>query len=784
MDNIKVSCFTKIVNATLNEKSWNDVTATIKTNTRLAKLTADLRQSVITNNWDLKNGEHKKAYQKLKTNTLPGFLPGGTFVTVNKEDLIQYSAIVHVDFDNLTSEQEVQLMQFACDEESVVLCFKSPGGQGLKIFHKVSASKPLIDVDYEVTQQFHTQAFKHIKSMYHSKGLLFPGFDDSVSNINRACYLSSDPNAFIRENVKPVIIDSTISTVNENETESEKSKTEAKAIEDWYRPQVEKYISVNADEAGLHIERLIQWLQEKKFSITSDYGKWIRVIFALKANFTPEVAEQYARDFSKQDTDFNEKEFKKKFNQKIKTDKAPSLSTIFYYAKELGYKPPRSNKIDFFSAFINALATHGWRIRYNTMTGRLEKLYEQKWTPLSDMDMDEIKVGVFNHRMHREPVRETLNVITPKHNPAYELQKLIPAWDGENHIEALLLSLDCGDTKWPRIFLTRWLIGMLAGITQPESYNENILVLHGHQGAGKTRWVRKLFTEAFSAFQLEPERYFRQKQIDPASKDDLLLLCTSFVVFFDEMSSIVNNKADIEAFKNMTSATTQTIRKPYGRESEDLRRYASIIATVNEEQFLVDSTGNRRFWIISAKNINHDHGVNSVQVFAQAMHLLKTGHPHYLNAAEIKELNETYQTRYEIVRSEEELIRAHVVESDGRQMTTTDVIKELNELYNKDMIKCGPANFGKLLRKYYGHVYEATKKGRFYRVTVVRAGLEIKGITSTIGVGYGNAHHHHVLSEDQQSAIDYSIASAKAFLAKQGIERKEEESPSESFLSF
>jgi len=717
-----VSYFPIITSDVLKEITWQELCTLIKSDEKVKASTRALRDATSSNRWDLNRPEHKRLYQKLKVESLSGFMPGGIFLTKNIVDLVTYSQIVHVDFDHLSLHEEELLRQFIKTEPSVCLSFVSPGGMGRKIFHRVRPAHPITEVEPEVIQAFHTVAFESVTALYEKAGLLFHGFDKSVSNLNRACYLSSDPDAYVCEQPESLIVDFNI----EDHKKKVEKKNQAVELEEWYLPNAKAFMEVNPREASRCVEGLISWLQKNSISITHEYEKWFRVIFALKASFDEETAKKYARQFSQMDSSYNETDFEKKFHQQIKLDKAPSLGTIFYFAKEVGYHIPEKRQAGFIfhSHFIKELSKHGWKIRYNEFTGYLERYEFNNWNRFTDRDLDKIKAGVFGHQYLRNNVQETINLIAPEYNPIKRLMESMQTWDGHDHLSDLCRTLNCNDVKWPLIFLRKWLVGLLAGLTVPDHYNENVLILQGGQGDGKTRWIRRIFSEAFTSFGLESERYFKQKQINPENKDDLLLLCTSFVVFFDEMNSIVNSKADIEAFKNMMSATALTIRKPYGRHSEDFRRYASVIATVNESQFLADSTGNRRFWIIPVGQINQNHSVNIPQVFAQAWHLLKSGERHYLSSEEIKELNETYLPEFEMVKAEEELIRLCVVPSDIKLMTATQIMMAINAI-SHDVIKCGAGNFGRMLKKHFGDRFVHNKHGRFYKVNVLEPSSEI-----------------------------------------------------------
>jgi putative DNA primase/helicase len=71
-------------------------------------------------------------------------------------------------------------------------------------------------------------------------------------------------------------------------------------------------------------------------------------------------------------------------------------------------------------------------------------------------------------------------------------------------------------------------------------------------------------------------------------------------------------------------------------------------ATVNEDRFLVDQTGNSRFWTISLRYIRHQHDIDMQQVFAQAAACLEQGEQWWLTKAEDRQLAE-YNRRHQSV---------------------------------------------------------------------------------------------------------------------------------------
>jgi predicted P-loop ATPase len=58
-----------------------------------------------------------------------------------------------------------------------------------------------------------------------------------------------------------------------------------------------------------------------------------------------------------------------------------------------------------------------------------------------------------------------------------------------------------------------------------------------------------------------------------------------------------SHAGQVKAF--LSSQSTDTFRVPYGKATEDFPRRCIIVGSTNRDSgFLVDDTGNRRFWVI------------------------------------------------------------------------------------------------------------------------------------------------------------------------------------------
>jgi predicted P-loop ATPase len=92
--------------------------------------------------------------------------------------------------------------------------------------------------------------------------------------------------------------------------------------------------------------------------------------------------------------------------------------------------------------------------------------------------------------------------------------------------------------------------------------------------------------------------FFSDALGDISSKDDLMVLHRSWIMEWAELDHITNKKhaGQVKAF---LSQSTDLFRVPYGKATEAFPRRCIIVGSTNRDSgFLVDETGNRRFWVI------------------------------------------------------------------------------------------------------------------------------------------------------------------------------------------
>ncbi len=183
-------------------------------------------------------------------------------------------------------------------------------------------------------------------------------------------------------------------------------------------------------------------------------------------------------------------------------------------------------------------------------------------------------------------VIELIAIQNPRH-PIREWFESLPKWDGIPRIESLLVHYFAAkDTAFVRAVGRNLMIAAVARIFQPGCKHDHVVVFEGSQGIGKSTSISTLFGETWTT----------TSRSDISSKDFVSGILGFWAVELSELNAL--RRSQVEAIKAVVSALEDDIRLPYRRDTKRYPRQAVFIATTNEDSYLKDSTGNRRFWPI------------------------------------------------------------------------------------------------------------------------------------------------------------------------------------------
>ena len=208
-------------------------------------------------------------------------------------------------------------------------------------------------------------------------------------------------------------------------------------------------------------------------------------------------------------------------------------------------------------------------------------------------------------------------------------------WDGKDRINELCNSLivPVDDRKLSNEIIKTWLIQCIAALdkgvigcrinSQARAKYELVLVLQADQGHKKTTWFTKLLPDKVNG-QNFSNRYIKDgSNLSLDSKDSIKQNISCWINELGELDATFR-KSDIAALKAFCSNQRDIIRLPYARTECGFLRSTSFCASVNDEQFLNDSTGSRRFGVIKVHAIN-EHDIDMQQLWAQVRDLYVGG---------------------------------------------------------------------------------------------------------------------------------------------------------------
>lgn len=262
-------------------------------------------------------------------------------------------------------------------------------------------------------------------------------------------------------------------------------------------------------------------------------------------------------------------------------------------------------------------------------------------------------------------------------NPFMDYVKSSP-WDGVSRLNALADTVTTSPDKrdlW-RLLLRRWLVSVIASQVVTGFSGRGCLTLQGEQGKGKTSWFRRLFADVSGVFA-------DGITLNLNSKDSITEVLSHVCVELGELASTFK-KSELDPLKAFITRSKDEVRRPYAVSASRWERRTVFCATVNDEQFLADDTGNSRFWCMPATDLDYTHGLDMQQVWAEVLTLVDAGERWYLDAAEEALLTESNK-EFEIVDPIEETLRATFDATDNRRpltLTATQVLKQYCSLTN------------------------------------------------------------------------------------------------------
>jgi predicted P-loop ATPase len=212
---------------------------------------------------------------------------------------------------------------------------------------------------------------------------------------------------------------------------------------------------------------------------------------------------------------------------------------------------------------------------------------------------------------------------SPKYHPVRAYLKGL-AWDGVPRINQLVggAIVPSAESEIFPVYIAKFFLSAVARAMSPGVKSDLVLILQGGQGIRKSTFFASLV----------PNRsWFDDASHNVDDKDASLSVSRAWIMEWSELESVKRStKGAVKAF---LTRQVDRYRPPYGRTIVERPRAAVIVGSTNEDQFLADETGNRRFMILPVKSIDIDAIIRDRdELWAEAVFRYMGGEPHWLES--------------------------------------------------------------------------------------------------------------------------------------------------------
>ena len=548
--------------------------------------------------------------------------------------LVTYQDIIILDCDDMPAEKIPGYRQLVNDCPDTLGDFISPRMHGLKIFVYLTGEEPealraelnaLGTIDLPTLERYHHRMYALASQKYEE--LLHTKVDTSGSDLSRGFFASHDPEAFLSperlENVKPLTVRVTLPTEEECKNKKRRKSTPQPPL----LPTQENAAPIDL-QVQLDFRKAMEYTRRKERLETGNRDNFFYCLGnqCYRRHITEEEAVSLTRSSFGDIPDFDlEQPLRNAYQYTSKTDREEKES----------HEPKICKMIRFMDEY--------YEIRRNIVKELIE--FRRKPTTTDEKASSDFAilrakdVNTFYINAQMKGISCSQNSLkalidsdyAKPFNPFTHYFFSLPTWNGKtDYIAQLAQRVKTTDPAFFIDSLRHWLVGMVACAIDDKVQNQQLLLLHGGQGSGKSTFIRKLLPP-------ELDTYYRCGMIIPENKDHLLQLSSSLIIDLDEFDTLPSWQ--MQSLKRLIVQGVVTERKVFDLQMNNFIRRASFIASTNDQHFLVDILENRRYLINTILSIDNSGPVNHKGIYAQALALYRQGYRYWYEKEEVTFLN-------------------------------------------------------------------------------------------------------------------------------------------------
>lgn len=302
------------------------------------------------------------------------------------------------------------------------------------------------------------------------------------------------------------------------------------------------------------------------------------------------------------------------------------------------------------------------KIAFDEFANRGLALGELPWNMNKErrqwLDIDDAGIRHYLERTYditgKDRIFDAVTLCSHKHsfNDVKEyLTKL--QWDGVKRLDTLLIDyLGARDSTYTRAVIRKSLTAAVARVMTPGCKYDYMPIIAGPQGIGKSTFLRLLGRRWYS----DSLQTFEGKEASEMIQG----------IWINEVGELNGlSRSETNAVKQFLSRTEDIYREPFGRRTGCYPRRGVFFGTTNDNEFLKDKTGNRRFWPVDVgiyppkKNVWYTLPNEVDQIWAEAFLCWQLGETLFLTG-EAEEQSKLEQAAHSESNAKEGIIREFV----------------------------------------------------------------------------------------------------------------------------
>jgi Predicted P-loop ATPase and inactivated derivatives len=263
---------------------------------------------------------------------------------------------------------------------------------------------------------------------------------------------------------------------------------------------------------------------------------------------------------------------------------------LYKFDKKQNNKSNEKKKGDFTLFDLMNTIENLREIKFNEVKDLIEIKREGKFETLNNKDINLLRLDLSKLKkvnFSSEDIKTALYGVSDK-NKYHPIKQLIEPvqWDGIERAETFFIDcLGVEDNAVNREVSRKWLLACITRLYKKGCKFDEMLILFGGQGIGKSTTLERLALDTFYT-----------KVTGKLNNDTILQTSQSWLVELDELSTLL--RTPTQEFKSWLSSRKDTTRAPYEAQPTDFYRGFVVLGTTNDNKILKDHTGNRRFWIL------------------------------------------------------------------------------------------------------------------------------------------------------------------------------------------